>query len=161
MKYIYDKEGKYIDYVQTDDIEMVKLQYPSMFILNEYIGEYGIVENGEIREKTRLDRIKASEEQLQEGEYIKGNEIISVEKPNNFHLWNSEKNEWTYDAELEKSFLEEEIGALEGKLSGLYDELDKAVARKLKMREKQLNEEIEKLNGKIENKYKRYEELEG
>ena len=28
------------------------------------------------------------------------------------------------------------------------------------MREKQLNEEIEKLNEKIENKYKRYEELE-
>ena len=29
------------------------------------------------------------------------------------------------------------------------------------MREKQLNEEIEKLNEKIENKYKRYNELEG
>ena len=29
------------------------------------------------------------------------------------------------------------------------------------MREKQLNEEIEKLNEKIENKSKRYEELEG
>ena len=29
------------------------------------------------------------------------------------------------------------------------------------MREKQLNEEIEKLNKKIENKYKRYNELEG
>ena len=29
------------------------------------------------------------------------------------------------------------------------------------MREKQLNEEIEKLNEKIENKYKIYEELEG
>ena len=109
----------------------------------------------------RLDRINEKLEELQDGECIKDNEIIMVEKPNNFHFWDSKKNVWVYDQELEKSFLEEEIGTLEGEISGLYDELDKATARKLKMREKQLNEEIEKLNEKIENKYKRYEELEG
>ena len=109
----------------------------------------------------RVELVLAGKENLQDGEYIEDEEIITVEKPNNFHFWNNKQNEWVYDQKLEKSSLEEEIGNLEGELSGLYDELDKAVARKLKMREKQLNEEIEKLNEKIENKYKRYEELEG
>ena len=161
MKYIYDKTGRYVDFVQTDDIEMIQKQYSGMFILDNYIGEFGIVENGQIRSETRLDRILNKTEELQDGEYIKDNEIITEEKPNNFHFWDSKKNIWVYDKELEINALEEEIGTLEGEISVLYDELDKAAARKLKMREKQLNEEIEKLNKKIENKYKRYNELEG
>ncbi len=161
MKYIYDKTGRYVDFVQTDDIEMIQKQYSGMFILDNYIGEFGIVENGQIRSETRLDRILNKTEELQEGEYIENKEIKYKEKPNNFHFWDGNKEEWVYDQELEIKALEEEIGTLEGELSGLYDELDKAVGRKLKMREKQLNEEIEKLNEKIENKYKRYEELEG
>ena len=85
MKYIYDKSGKYIDFVQTDDIEMIQKQYPDTFVLNNYIGEIGIIENGQIREKIRFDRIKLNEEELKEGEYIKGNEIITVEKPEVFY----------------------------------------------------------------------------
>ena len=104
---------------------------------------------------------KLWQEELIDGEYIKNDEIIMVEKPNNFHFWDTNLNKWVYDQKLEKSSLEEEIGTLEGEISGLYDELDKAVARKLKMREKQLNQEIGKLKEKIRNKYKRYNELEG
>ena len=161
-KYIYDKDGNYLKcYFEGTPKEIEKQEKQEIHALNEYLGEKVIIENGKVRAFTRLDRIKANEDELQDGEYIEDEEIITVEKPNNFHFWNNKQNEWVYDQKLEKSSLEEEIGNLEGELSGLYDELDKAVARKLKMREKQLNEEIEKLNEKIENKYKRYEELEG
>ena len=164
MKYIYNQDGNKIATHHEGTEEELTLQYKNIdkiYISDLDLGEKAIVENETIRAMTRLDRIKAKMEELQDGEYIKDNEIITVEKPNNFHFWDKKTNEWVYDKELEINALEEEIGTLEGEISGLYDELDKAVARKLKMREKQLNEEIEKLNEKIENKYKRYNELEG
>ena len=164
MKYIYDKEGKKIATHHEGTEEELREQHKEagkIYISDIELGEKAIVKNRTIRAMTRLDRINNNLEELQDGEYIKNNEIVIVEKPNNFHFWDKKTNEWVYDQELEKSSLEEEIGNLEGEISGLYDELDKAVARKLKMREKRLNEEIEKLNEKIENKYKRYNELEG
>ena len=164
MKYIYDESGKKIaEYFESSSIEDIQKDYldKKTFISELDLGERAIVENDQIRAETRLDRVLNNTEELQEGEYIENKEIKYKEKPNNFHFWDSNKKEWVYDQELEKSFLEEEIGTLEGEISGLYDELDKAVARKLKMREKQLNQEIEKLKEKIRNKYKRYEELEG
>ena len=164
MKFIYDHNGRriaeYFDSSSTEDIQKDYLD-KKIFISELDLGENAIVENDQIRAETRLDRVLNNTEELQEGEYIENKEIKYKEKPNNFHFWDSNKKEWVYDQELEKSFLEEEIGTLEGEISGLYDELDKAVARKLKMREKQLNEEIKKLNEKIENNYKRYKELEG
>ncbi len=164
MKYIYDKEGKKIATHHEGTEQELREQYKNIdkiYISDLDLGEKAIIENETIRAMTRLKRIKAKMEELQDGEYIKDNEIITEEKPNNFHFWDSKKNIWVYDKELEINALEEEIGTLEGEISVLYDELDKAAARKLKMREKQLNEEIEKLNKKIENKYKRYNELEG
>ena len=162
MRYIYDKVGNKLStkHIGIDE-EFYQEFGNEIFISEKFLGEKAIVEGEAIRAMTRLDKIKSKMEELRDGEYIKDNEIIMVEKPNNFHLWDSKKNIWVYDQELEINALEEEIGTLEGEISGLYDELDKAVARKLKMREKQLNEEIEKLNKKIENKYKRYNELEG
>ena len=164
MKFIYDHNGRriaeYFDSSSTEDIQKDYLD-KKIFISELDLGENAIVENDQIRAETRLDRILNNTEELQDGEYIENKEIKYKEKPNNFHFWDSNKKEWVYDQELEKSFLEEEIGTLEGEISGLYDELDKAVARKLKMREKQLNQEIEKLKEKIRNKYKRYKELEG
>ena len=163
MRYIYDENGNLLVKKHQGTDEEFQMDYPEqkIYISDLDLGEKAIVEGETIRAMTRLDRINQNLEELQDGEYIKDNEIITVEKPNNFHFWDSNKKEWVYDQELEKSFLEEEIGTLEGEISGLYDELDKAVARKLKMREKQLNQEIEKLKEKIRNKYKRYKELEG
>ena len=163
MKYIYDENGNLLAKKHQGTDEEFQMDYPEqkIYISDLDLGEKAIVEGEAIRAMTRLDKIKSKMEELRDGEYIKDNEIIMVEKPNNFHLWDSKKNIWVYDQELEINALEEEIGTLEGEISGLYDELDKAVARKLKMREKRLNEEIEKLNEKIENKYKRYNELEG
>ncbi len=165
--YIYNKALELIatPYITNEEefIENPKRFYPDY--LEEHYYSFTklinpVIDGNELREMTRVESVLAGKENLQEGEYIKDNEIVTVEKPNNFHFWDTNKNEWVYDQELEKSSLEEELGILEGELSGLYDELDKAVARKLKMREKQLNEEIKVLNEKIENKYKRYEELE-
>jgi peptidoglycan hydrolase CwlO-like protein len=163
MYYIYDIDGNLLARKLAGTEEEFKTEFlgVKIYVSEINLGEKAIVENESIRAMTRLDRIKAKEEELLDGEYIRGNEIITIEKPNNFHFWDTNLNEWVYDTQLEKKSLEEEIGNLEGDLSNLYDELDKAVARKLKMREKQLNEEIEKLNEKIENKYKRYNELEG
>ncbi len=159
--YVYDKTGKYLNSFFEGTIEEIEEQEKQkIYTSNDYLGENAIVENDQIRAETRLDRILKGAEELQEGEYIEGKEIKYKEKPNNFHFWDTNLNKWVYDQKLEKSSLEEEIGNLEGELSGLYDELDKAGARKLKMRKKQLNEEIKVLNEKIENKYKRYEELE-
>ena len=166
--YIYNKTLELIatPYITNEEefIENPKRFYPDY--LEEYYYSFQklvnpVIDGNELREMKRVELVLAGKENLQDGEYIEDEEIITVEKPNNFHFWNNKQNEWVYDQKLEKSSLEEEIGNLEGELSGLYDELDKAVARKLKMREKKLNEEIEKLNEKIENKYKRYEELEG
>ena len=163
MKFIYDKKGNKLSTKLAGTDEEFQMDYPEqkIYISDLDLGEKAIVEGETIRAMTRLDRINQNLEELQDGEYIKDNEIITVEKPNNFHFWDTNLNKWVYDKKLEKSSLEEEIGTLEGEISGLYDELDKAVARKLKMREKQLNQEIKKLKEKIRNKYKRYEELEG
>ena len=161
--YIYDEQGICIAVKLAGTREEFEKEFGSNIFISEIdLGDKAIIENGEVRAITRLDLILSGKlELLVEGEYVKDNEIIIVEKPNNFHFWDSKKSIWVYDRELEIKALEEEIGTLEGEISGLYDELDKAVARKLKMREKQLNEEIEKLNEKIENTYKRYNELEG
>ena len=163
MRYIYDENGNLLVKKHQGTDEEFQMDYPEqkIYISDLDLGEKAIVEGETIRAMTRLDRINQNLEELQDGEYIKDNEIITVEKPNNFHFWDSKKNIWVYDQELEISSLEVEIGTLEGEISGLYDELDKAVARKLKMREKQLNQEIKKLNEKIRNKNKRYNELEG
>ena len=166
--YIYDGSLKIIavPYIttETEFLEEPKKFYPDFSDSYYYSFEKlvnPVIDGNELREMKRIELVLAGKDSLQDGEYIEDEEIITVEKPNDFHFWDNKQNEWVYDQKLEKSLLEEEIGNLEGELSGLYDELDKAVARKLKMREKQLNEEIEKLNEKIENKYKRYAELEG
>ena len=162
MKYIYDESGKRIATHHEGTEEELKLQYKDekIYISNDYLGEVAIIEGDALRAKTEAEKVADGERILQEGEYIDGTEIKYKEKPNNFHFWDKKQNEWVYDQELEKSSLEEEIGNLEGELSNLYDELDKATARKLKTRGKQLNEQIEQLELKIENKYKRLEELE-
>ena len=113
-KYIYDKDGNYLKcYFEGTPKEIEKQEKQEIHALNEYLGEKVIIENGKVRAFTRLDRIKANEDELQDGEYIEDEEIITVEKPNNFHFWNNKKNEWIYSKELEINALEEELGSLE------------------------------------------------
>ena len=90
MYYIYDKKGILISTQQTGTDKEFKQEFSeNIFISNEYLGEKAIVEGEAIRSMTRLDRINEKLEELQDGECIKDNEIIMVEKPNNFHFWDT------------------------------------------------------------------------
>ena len=93
--------------------------------------------------------------------YIKNDEIIKIEKPSNFHIWDNKTNKWNYDKQLEIKTLNEELADLEGALLIKYDDLDKAITRKLKTLEKRLNTEIKELSVLIDEKYIKLEELEG
>lgn len=161
-KYIYDKEGNFIAKSLNGTDEEIKQQFSNAeFILEISLGGKAKVENGSIRAYTRVDKIMEGTEQLQDGEYIKDNEIIYVQKPSKFHLWDSKKHKWNYDKQLEINSLNDELANLESTLLSKYDELDKAIARKLKTLEKRLNTEIEELTVLIDEKYKKLEELEG
>ena len=162
LKYMYDSKGNFIDSTPYGSDEDIKLQFQNCsYILESFLGEMAIIENETIRAYTRLDKILEGLETLQEGEYIKDNEIMYVQKPSNYHIWDSRVNMWNYDKELELNALDGEIANLESTLSSKYDELDKAISRKLKTLEKRLNAEIGKLSVMIDEKYIKLEELEG
>ena len=162
LKYMYDSKGNFIDSTPHGSDEDIKLQFQNCsYILESFLGEKAIIENETIRAYTRLDSIEEGLEELREGEYIKDNEIMYIEKPSNFHIWDSKSTKWNYDKQLEIKSLNEELANLESSLLSKYDELDKAVARKLKTLEKRLNAEIEELSVLIDEKYLKLEELEG
>ena len=162
LKYMYDSKGNFIDSTPHGSDEDIKLQFQNCsYILESFLGEKAIIENETIRAYTRLDKILEGLETLQEGEYIKDNEIMYVQKPSNFHVWNNKTNTWNYDKQLEIKSLNEELADLEGALLIKYDDLDKAITRKLKTLQKRLNTEIEELSVLIDKKYSKLEELEG
>ena len=161
-KWIYDKNGDYLLEISAGLDEEIKQEHGAdIFISTDFLGYKAIVENNSIRAYTRLDSIEEGLEELQEGEYIKDNEIIKIEKPSNFHIWDNKTNKWNYDKQLEIKSLNEELADLEGALLIKYDDLDKAITRKLKTLQKRLNTEIEKLSVLIDKKYSKLEELEG
>ena len=161
--YIYDENGKFIAEAYENNIEKIKQQFEDkeIYLSNIDLGEKAIVENGNVRAMTRLDKIKSGEENLLDGEYVENDEIFHIEKPSNFYIWDSKTNKWNYDKELEINALDDELANLESTLSSKYDELDKAISRKLKTLEKRLNTEIEELSVLIDEKYIKLEELEG
>ena len=162
MKYVYDIDGNLITVAFEGTDEQIKEQYKETVFISEIeLGVKAKVENDIIRAYTRLDKINDGLESLQEGEYIKDNEIRYIEKPSNFHVWNNKTNTWNYDKQLEIKSLNEELADLEGALLSKYDELDKAISRKLKTLKKRLNTEIEELSVLIDEKYIKLEELEG
>ena len=162
MKYVYDIDGNLITVAFEGTDEQIKEQYKETVFISEIdLGVKAKVENDIIRAYTRLDKINDGLESLQEGEYIKDNEIRYIEKPSNYHTWDSKINKWNYDKELEINGFNEELANLESSLLLKYDELDKAVARKLKTLEKRLNAEIKELSVLIDEKYLKLEELEG
>lgn len=161
MKYIYNETGEKLStkYAGTD--EEFYLEFgEDIYISDTYLGEKAIVENGEIRAATRLDLILSGDAELNDGEYIENNELKYVKKPDEFHIWNLETNEWVYRKELEMRALGIEILRLETELSAEYDARDKAVDRGLKALENALSISIEKLTEKLEESYARLKELE-
>ena len=162
LKYMYDSKGNFIDSTPYGSDEDIKLQFQNCsYILESFLGEKAIIENETIRAYTRIDKVMSGEEELQDGEYIKNDEIIKIEKPSNFHIWDSKSTKWNYDKQLEIKSLNEELADLEGALLIKYDDLDKAITRKLKTLQKRLNTEIEELMVLKDKKYSKLEELEG
>lgn len=161
MKYIYDKNGKKIkDYFNITQ-EEAETAHGEVFLSDVDYGELAIIENEAVRAKTRLEKIRDNEEELQEGEYIKDNDIIVVEKPNNFNFWDNKKNEWVYDKELETNALEEELGSLELKIYNLEQEIAGLKKDGKTFATKKLEKEVTELDKSYQEKMKRYGELEG
>ena len=159
-KYIYDKDGNYLKcYFEGTPKEIEKQEKQEIHALNEYLGEKVIIENGKVRAFTRLDRIKANEDELQDGEYIEDEEIITVEKPNNFHFWNNKKNEWIYSKELEINALEEELGSLELEIYNKQNESKELKENNKIFAAKKLEKENIELDKTYQEKLKRYNEL--
>ena len=101
MKYIYDNEGNLITSVFDGTKEEIKKQYENCeFIEDRFLGKQAIINDGKIREITRLDRIKADEEELQDGEYIKDNKIMIINKPNDYYCWDSTQSKWIFDENI-------------------------------------------------------------
>lgn len=162
MYFIYNCEGKRVAIKQAGTVEEFKQEFSeNIFISENDLGENVIIEDGTIRAMTRLDKILSREESLQEGEYIKDNEIIHSEKPSEFHLWDPEKNLWTYDKELEINSLEEQLGALELEIYNKSEEVKKLKEDKKTFAAKMLEKEIKELEKLFDEKLARYDELEG
>ncbi len=162
MKYIYDENGNLLAKKHQGTDEEFQMDYPEqkIFISNVDLGEKAIVEGEAIRAMTRLDRINSKMEELQDGEYIKGKGIITVEKPDNFHIWDSKKKKWIYEKQLEIGFINSEILNKEIELNDLYDTLDKATSRRLKALIADTQGKIDKIKEELETHENRLKELE-
>ena len=163
MKHIYDESGKKIaEYFDSSSAEDIQKDYldKKTFISELDLGENAIIENDQIRAETRLDRILKGAEELQDGEYITGKEIITVEKPDNFHIWDSKKKKWIYEKQLEIGFINSEILNKEIELNDLYGTLDKATSRRLKALIAYTQGKIDKIKEELETHENRLKELE-
>ena len=161
MKYIYDKNGKKIKEYFNITVEEAETAHGEVFLSDVDHGEIAVIENSIVRAKTRLEKIRDKEEELQEGEYIRDNEIITAEKPNNFHFWDKNTNEWVYDQELEMNSLEEELGSLELKIYNLEQDIAGLKKDGKTFAAKKLEKEVAELDKSYQEKMKRYNELEG
>ena len=161
MKYIYDENGNLLAKKHQGTDEEFKLEFgEDVFIPDEYLGELAIINNGGIRAITRLDRVKNKDEELIEGEYIKKDEIIKVEKPDNFHVWDIKKKKWIYDKDLEINSLYEITAGHEQSVQNLEKELKEAQENNRRALVRSLTTKIEILKEKITENYKKLDELE-
>ena len=162
MKYIYDENGNLLAKKHQGTDEEFQMDYPEqkIYISDLDLGEKAIVEGEAIRAMTRLDRINERLEILQDGEYIKGKEIITIEKPNYFYIWVSKKKKLLYEKQFEIDFINSEILNKEIELNELYDILEKATARRLKALIADTQHKVGKITENIETLENRIKELE-
>ena len=164
--YIYDGSLKIIavPYIttETEFLEEPKKFYPDFSDSYYYSFEKlvnPVIDGNELREMKRIELVLAGKDSLQDGEYIEDEEIITVEKPNNFHFWNNKKNEWIYSKELEINALEEELGSLELEIYNKQNESKELKENNKIFAAKKLEKENIELDKTYQEKLKRYEEL--
>ena len=109
--YIYDKnslqviampEVRFLDKFK----ENPNLFYPPydsntmIYSLNELVNP--IIDNNEIREMTEYELVKSGKITLNEGSYLNEDNktVITVQRPNDYSIWNTETNTWVVDNNL-------------------------------------------------------------
>ena len=103
--YLYDKDGKLIGiYIapSKEDFEADKQKYCSEYIEGENYISYEevknpIIDNGNIREMKTSELIRSGKITLSDGQYLDGEEIKSIPKPNEYSKWDENTHEWVED----------------------------------------------------------------
>ena len=113
--YLYDKNGNIIGIFLAPSqkkFEADKLKYCSEYREGENFISYTeiknpIIENGKIREMTISEQVQAGILILSDGQYLEGEEIKTVTKPNEWSVWDEDSHAWKVDNDLLNKKLEE------------------------------------------------------
>ena len=113
--YLYDKNRHIIGIFlapSQKEFEVDKLKFCSEYREGENFISYTeiknpIVENGKIREMTISEQVQAGILILSDGQYLEGEEIKTVTKPNEGSVWDKNSNTWKVDNDLLNTKLKE------------------------------------------------------
>ena len=113
--YLYDKNRHIIGIFlapSQKEFEVDKLKYCGEYREGENFISYTeiknpIVENGKIREMTISEQVQAGILILSDGQYLEGEEIKTVTKPNEWSIWDKDSHIWKVDNDLLNAKLKE------------------------------------------------------
>lgn len=113
--YLYDKNRHIIGIFlapSQKEFEVDKLKFCSEYREGENFISYTeiknpIVENGKIREMTISEQVQAGILILSDGQYLEGEEIKTVTKPNEWSIWDKDSHIWKVDNDLLNAKLKE------------------------------------------------------
>ena len=115
--YLYDKNGNIIGIFLAPSqkkFEADKLKYCSEYREGENFISYTEIKNpvldkktGEVREMTISEQVQAGILILSNGQYLEGEEIKTVAKPNDWSIWDKNSNAWKVDNDLLNKKLKE------------------------------------------------------
>ena len=115
--YLYDKNGNIIGIFLAPSqkkFEADKLKYCSEYREGENFISYTEIKNpvldkktGEVREMTISEQVQAGILILSNGQYLEGEEIKTVTKPNDWSIWDKNSNTWKVDNDLLNKKLKE------------------------------------------------------
>ena len=115
--YLYDKNGNIIGIFLAPSqkkFEADKLRYCSEYREGENFISYTEIKNpvldsktGKLREMTILEQIQAGILILLDGQYLEGEEIKTITKPNEWSVWDKNRNTWKVDNDLLNAKLKE------------------------------------------------------
>ena len=113
--YLYDKNGNIIGIFLAPSqkkFEADKLKYCSEYREGENFISYTeiknpIIENGKIREMNISEQVQAGILILSDGQYLEGEEIKTVTKPNDWSIWDKDFHAWKVDDNLLNAKLKE------------------------------------------------------
>ena len=158
-KYIYDEDCNFIRVVLEGKDEEIKEQFGKNIYISDKVLFNPTIDEGDIREMRNSELINSGRIELLEGQYLEDEEIKYIEKPNKFYFWDSNKNEWVYDQEVEINSLEEELGSLELEIYNKQNELKELKENNKIFAAKKLEKENIELDKTYQEKLKRYNEL--